>query len=464
MKQGLIAAASMLALSIGPAIAADLKADIAADYPYIEEIYKDLHANPELSLQESRSSGIIADELRKLGFQVTTNVGSEWTKAKAKERAGKVLPGVDGYGVVAVMENGDGPTVLIRADMDALPLEEKTGLPYASKVVSTDYMGQEAPVMHACGHDIHMSNLIGTARQMVDKKDQWSGTLVLVAQPAEEIVLGALAMFDDGLYERFPRPDYALAMHVSGGAPAGTIAFTPEYAMAAVDSVDIYVKGVGGHGAYPHNAKDPIVIGAQIVTALQTLVSREVDPIDSGVVTVGSFQAGYKHNIIPDEAHLQITVRSYTDEVRETLRTGIKRIAEAQARSAGLPDDMMPVVKYDQDPVIATYNDPALVARAVEVMRAEIGAENVVESSPVMGGEDFAYFGKQDPTVPAFLFWVGAADPKAFKAHQEGKGPAPASIHSPNFAPAAAPTLQTGIRTMTATAIDLFGSPASDGE
>lgn len=459
MKKLLAAGAALIALSAAAA-QADLREDVAADYAYVEALYKHLHANPELSFKEVESSKRMATELEALGFDVTTGIGDAWTRAKAMDNAGEVLDGVGGYGVVGVMRNGEGPTVLIRADMDALPLEEKTGVAYASKVKSADYLGNDAPVMHACGHDVHMASFIGAARRLVAMKDEWSGTLVMVAQPAEELGLGALAMIDDGLFTRFPRPDYNIALHVTGIAPAGAIAYTPGYALAAVDSVDVIVKGVGGHGAAPHLAKDPIVIAAQIVTALQTLVARETDPLESGVVTVGALHAGYKHNIIPDQAHLQITVRSYEESVRKKLIDGIRRIALAQAASAGLPEELAPEVTVEKDALAATYNDPALAARVAGVLAQRFGAERVREMKPVMGGEDFAYFGNTDPAIPSFIFWLGGGDPKQIAAAQAG-GAAPASNHSPFFAPVPEPTLKAGVEALTAAALDLFsGAPA----
>ena len=265
-------------------------------------------------------------------------------------------------------------------------------------------------------------------------------------------------MLDDGLFKRFPVPDYNIALHVTGEAPAGVVAYASGPALASVDSIDIIVKGVGGHGAYPHRAKDPIVVGSQIVLALQTLVSREINPIEDGVVTVGSFRAGFKHNIIPDEAHLKITVRSYSEEVRNKLVDGIKRIAEAQAISAGLPKDKMPEVRVEKDNLISTFNTPSLAQRVSGVLRAELGAEAVFEAPPVMGGEDFAFYGKTKEKIPSFIFWVGGSDPVAFAKAAAGKGLKPSSIHSPLFAPVPDPTLRVGVRSLTATALDLFNN------
>lgn len=455
MKKFLMTAAASLALTSG-AYANDLADAVAADYNYVFELYKYFHQNPELSFQESESAKRMAAELEPLGFEVTLGLGDKWTKKKAKADAGDLLEGVGGYGLVAVMKNGDGPTVMLRADMDALPLEEKTGLSYASSKVGVDYKGQTVPVMHACAHDSHMAIMVGTARRLAAMKDQWSGTLVLIGQPAEEIGLGAMAMLDDKLYEKFPKPDYVLATHTSGWDPAGDVTYTSGYALANVDSVDIIVKGVGAHGSAPQMGKDPIVIGAQIVNALQTLVSRELDPLDSGVVTVGAFQAGYKHNIIPDQAHLQITVRSYKDEVREKLLAGIKRIAEAQARSAGLPDELMPEVLIESDYTPSTYNNPELTKRVMTAVAESIGKERVYERPPSMGGEDFSRYSRTDENIPSLIFWTGGNDPEAMKASREGKAPPPPANHSPFFAPLPEPALKTGVQAMTAGALELL--------
>lgn len=457
MKHILLTSAASIILLAAPAHA-ELRADVEADYPYVFDLYKYFHQNPELSFEEVKSSAKMAEELKGLGFEVATHVGDAWTKKKAKADAGEVREGVGGYGLVAVMRNGEGPTLMLRTDMDALPLEEKTGLAFASKVVAADYKGQTVPVTHACGHDSHMAIMIGTARRLVAMKDQWSGTLVIIAQPAEEIGLGALAMLEGGLYEKFPKPDYVLATHTSGWDPAGDVAYTPGYALANVDSVDIHVKGIGAHGSAPQMGKDPIVIGAEIVNALQTLVSREIDPLDSAVVTVGSFQAGYKHNIIPDSAHLQITVRSYKDEVREKLLAGIRRIAEAQAMSAGLSGDMLPEVKIEKDYTPSTYNDPEMTTRVMAAIGKVIGEEHVHERPPSMGGEDFSQFGRTDEDIPTLMFWTGGVDPAALKAAREGKAPFPPANHSPFFAPLPEPTLKIGVEAMTAGALELLGN------
>jgi hippurate hydrolase len=417
-----------------------LAASIAAATTYaapqpLLDVYKHLHANPELSFQEKNTARFMADEFKRLGFKVETAVG--------------------GHGLVAVMKNGKGPTVMLRADMDALPVKEQTGLPYASKVEATEQTGQQVNVMHACGHDIHMTSLIGAARELVKQKDQWQGTLMLIGQPAEERGAGARMMLDDGLFTRFPRPDYNLALHVNAALPAGSVSISSGWALANVDSVDITVKGIGGHGAYPHATKDPVVLASSIVMNLQTLVSREVAPIEPAVVTVGSFQAGAKHNVISEEARLQLTVRSYSDEVRKTLLDGIARIAKAQALSFGLPEDKLPVVTIKDEFTPSVWNDPQLAARLSEQFGAMLGEEKVVELDPVMGGEDFSRYGRQDPPIPSVIFWLGTIEQKAYDEYKAGKRRLP-SLHSPFYAPDPAPSIETGVKTMSNAALNLF--------
>lgn len=431
----LILAFSLLA---APATANEtLYQAIDDDYAYLEELYLYLHQNPELSFQEQETMHKIAAELDGLGFKVTENVG--------------------GFGLVGVLENGEGPTIMIRTDLDALPLKEQTGLSYASVAKAINQVGDEVFVMHACGHDIHMSAFIGTARRLVELKDTWRGTLVMIGQPAEERGAGARAMLEDGLYERFPLPDYNLALHDGAGAPAGTVGYTPGYALANVDSVDIIVHGIGGHGAYPHTTKDPVVLAAQIVVELQTLVSRVISPLDPGVVTVGSIHGGTKHNIISDKVTLQLTVRSYTDEVRSTLLDGIKRIAENLGRAAGLPEDKLPEVTVREDEhTPSTYNDPELAERVTDAMRAAGAAGIIKEMPPVMGGEDFSEYGRTEEKIPGLIFWIGAVNPEEYAATVAAGGSFP-SLHSPFFAPDPEPTIKTGVRTMTIAALELLG-------
>ncbi len=424
-----------LALTM-PAAAQSLGDQVQQQMPSLMTIYKDLHANPELSFMEVRSAGILAAEARKLGFDVTEKVG--------------------GTGVVAVMKNGPGPVVLVRADMDGLPVTEQTGLPGASKVRVTTKEGVETGVMHACGHDTHMTSWIGTARLMAANKDKWSGTLVMIGQPAEERGAGARMMLEDGLYTRFPKPQYALAFHDAAQFPAGAIGYTPGYALANVDSVDILVKGVGGHGAYPQATKDPIVLASRIVTALQTLVSREISPLDSAVVTVGSFHAGAKHNIIPDEARLQLTVRSYTDEVRNHLLDGIARVAKGEAIAAGLPDDKLPVVSVEKDEFTpSTFNTPDFTEDMAAYLTTRFGDKRVIKMPPVMGGEDFGRFSRDDKDIKSLIIWVGGV-PQAELDAAKKEGRTLPSLHSPFWAPDAPAVISTATEALTSMAMKLM--------
>jgi hippurate hydrolase len=433
MNRFLLLAAAMALPS--PASAAALSDAIRADMPQLMTLYRDLHANPELSMQEVRTPAKLAPEMKKLGFQVTEHVGKT--------------------GLVAVMKNGAGPVLLIRADMDALPVKEQTGLPFASKVVGKTLDGVESPVMHACGHDTHITTWLATAKRLAAMKDQWSGTLVMVLQPGEELGLGAKAMLDDGLYTRFPKPDVLLAFHDSASLPAGVIGVTRGYALANVDSVDIDVKGVGGHGAYPQATKDPIVLASRIVVALQTLVSRENSPFDPAVVTVGSFQGGTKHNIIPDDVKLQLTVRSYTPEVRKKLLDGIARVARGEAIAAGVPDDRMPVVTVREPYTPSTYNTEKLSARLLDLFGQHFGADRVVDAKAVMGGEDFSQFWLADKTKEATIFWVGGV-PKAKWDAAGGDETKLPSLHSPFWAPEAETVISTATEAMTVAALDVL--------
>jgi len=427
-----------LAVSVTAPVQADaLREAIAKDMPSLLEIYRDLHANPELSFQEFRTAAKLAAEARKLGFEVTEKVGQT--------------------GVVAVLQNGPGPVVMIRADMDGLPVEEQTGLPYASKKRGVSKSGTESGIMHACGHDTHMTAWVGTARQLVANRDKWSGTLVMILQPAEEIGAGAKAMLDDGLYTRFPKPDYVIGFHDAAQFPAGTIGYSSGWALANVDSVDIKVKGVGGHGAYPHTTKDPVVLAARIVSSLQTLVSREVDPQDAAVVTVGSIHGGAKHNIISDEVTMLLTVRSYSDETRKLLLDGIRRIAKGEAIAAGMPDDRMPEVFVNEAEFTpATYNTEPLTGRIAASFAKRFGKERVIETKPVMGGEDFSQFYRADKAnVQSLIFWVGGVPQADYDAAMKGGKPLP-SLHSPFWAPDAEKVISTASEAMAAAALDLM--------
>jgi len=407
--------------------------------PALLDLYRHFHRHPELSFQEDDSAARIAAALREAGFEVTEGVG--------------------GHGVVGVLANGEGPTVLVRGDMDALPVTEETGLPYASEVTAVTEAGVETGVMHACGHDVHMTVLVGTARLLAARRDAWRGTLVAIAQPAEERGAGARAMLRDGLFERFPRPDYNLALHVAADLPAGTIGYMSGYGTANVDSVDITVHGIGGHGAYPHATRDPVVLAANIVQGLQTLVSRTVSPIEPAVVTVGSVHGGSKHNIIPEQVALQLTVRSYTDAVREQLLAGIERVARGEARAFDLPENRLPEVRVKDEHTPAGYNDPALVERVVAAFQARFGEARVREQPPTMGGEDFARYGRQEPRIPSMMFWLGVVHTERYAASERGELTLP-SLHSPRFRPDPAPSIETGMRAMAAAALTLLAPEA----
>ncbi len=412
---------------------------LAGEYPSLLELYKHLHAHPELSFQEVQSAARVAEELRQAGCEVTTGVGK--------------------VGVVGVLRNGVGPTVLIRADMDALPVKEQTGLPYASTVMAKDAQGKEVPVMHACGHDVHMTWLVGAARVLGQTKDQWHGTLVFIGQPAEEAVGGALGMLNDGLFKRFPRPDFCFALHDDADLRAGTIGYTSGYSGANIDSVDITVHGVGGHGAAPHKTKDPVVLTAQIILALQTIISREIKPGEQAVVTVGSIHGGTKRNIIPDEVRLQLTVRSYKEEVRQQILAAIKRIARGQALAAGIPEDRLPEVKVTDEITPALYNDPKLTERLTGALQAWFGAANLIQKPASMGGEDFSEFGRTESKVPICMMNIGGVSPEALKESQRTGQPLP-SLHSSLWAPAPEPTIKAGVTAMTAAVLELAGKRA----
>ncbi len=407
------------------------------------ETYKMLHAAPELSHREEKTSSFFAGQLRTLGYTVTERIGKfdrpEWV----------------GYGVVAVMKNGDGATVLLRTDLDALPVTEKTDLLYASKIRTKNDAGQEVGVMHACGHDIHMTSMLGTAKMLSLLKDQWRGTLIIVGQPAEETIDGARAMIKDGFFTRFPKPDFAIALHDSPDLAAGTVGLVPGYALASSTNVDIKIRGVGGHGSRPESAKDPIVLAAQIVIGLQTIVSRENSPLDPVVISVGSIHGGTRYNIIPDEVNLQLTVRAYKEEVRQKLLAAIERVTKGIAGAAGIPVELAPIVTVSGTEVTtATYNDPVLTERLEAVFVKALGRENVIKAAPVMGSEDFGYF-SLDQKIPTMMFWLGAVDPLKVKQREEG-GPGLPSLHSPLFAPVPEPTLRTGIKAMTSAVLELM--------
>ena len=424
-------------LFISPWVSATtLDLNLDKTMPAIEKLYLDLHQSPELSYHEQQTGQKIAKQLKQLGFNVTDNVG--------------------GFGVVGIYKNGNGPTIMIRTDTDGLPIIEQTGKPYASKVTVTNDEGATVGVMHGCGHDIHMSSFIGTAQQLVMYKDAWQGTLMMVAQPAEEVGGGAKAMLKEGLFSKYPTPDHVIALHVSASVPAGKVSMKNEYTMASVDSVDITVKGKGGHGAYPHTTVDPVVIASRIVLALQTITSRELSPLEPSVITVGSIHGGSKHNVISDEVKLQLTLRSYNPKVRLQQIAAIKRISQGIALSAGLEESLMPVVFVHEDESIpSTYNNPAQTNIVRSAISAAIGASNVLETEAVMAGEDFGLYGRTDKNIPITLFWLGGVEQAQYAAAQKSGETLP-SLHSSKFAPDYKVALPTGIKAMSNAAVALF--------
>jgi amidohydrolase len=411
------------------------------------EDYRHLHAHPELSFDERETAAFVAARLDGLGFEVTAGFGRNPD------------PDRTCHGVVARLRNGDGPAVMLRTDLDALPITEETGLGYASRITVEDEAGREVGVMHACGHDVHMTVFLGAAELLAARRDEWSGTLLMVGQPAEERGGGAQAMLEGGLYERFGTPDAVLALHVSPTLEAGSVGVVSGYAFASVDSIDITVRGVGGHGALPHEARDPIVVASRIVLALQTIVSREISPFQPAVVTVGSIHGGTKHNIIPDEVRLQLTVRAFDPDVRRHLLEAIERVCLGVAASAGIPDELAPVILLDDDEMTpATYNEPGLTDRLARVFAGILGAENVVRMAPTTAGEDFSRYSLDDHSVPATIFWLGTVGPEEMARHRNEGVPLP-SLHSSRFAPLPEPTIRTGVRAMTAAALELLGTP-----
>ncbi|AUW58268.1 amidohydrolase [Sphingobium sp. SCG-1] len=422
-------------LFVAPAFGQDIASTIKADTPAMMTLYRDLHSNPELSGQEVKTAAKLAGQVKALGFTVTEKVG--------------------GTGVVAVMKNGNGPVLLIRADMDGLPVVEQTGLPFASKVRASTEGGIESGVMHACGHDTHMTAWLEAAKLLSARKSEWSGTLVMILQPAEETGRGARMMLEDGLFRRFPKPTHAIAFHDAANFEAGRIAWTPGFALANVDSIDIIVKGVGGHGAYPQTTRDPIVLGSKIVMALQTLVSRERDPQDPAVVTVGSFRAGAKHNIIPDEATLLLTVRSYSDQTRAQLIDGIKRIARGEAIASGVPEDRMPVVTVKDEFTPATYNPPEFAQEMAKLFTMHFGVQRVLQAPAVMGGEDFGRYYREDKSIKSFIFWVGGVPAPLMAKAAKGEASLP-SLHSAFWAPDAEKVVTTASEALTIAALNIL--------
>ena len=403
---------------------------IAKDVPYLLELYKSIHMNPEISLEEKETADLLANELEQLGFEVTRNYG--------------------GYGIVCVYKNGEGPTILYRTDMDALPMYEKTNLDYAS-TKEIEYNNQKVGAMHSCGHDMHMTTWVGTARALLKMKDQWSGTLLFIGQPAEEIGMGSKMLLDNGLYEDYPVPDFGLGLHCSPIIQSGQIGVDEGYSLANTESIEIKVFGVGAHGATPHMSIDPVVISSMIVMDLQTIVSRSVKPIDDAVVTVGAINGGNKPNVIPDEVTLLLTVRTYTDEVRQLVHKRIKEIAKGVAIAAGVPDDKMPVVTIPDVYTPANYNDPELTAQVRSSAIKAIGADNVVVAEPQMVGEDFSRYGLTEQDVPTVMFWLGTVSQENMKHFGDLPG-----LHSPFYYPEPESSLTTGVQVMTQSIMDLL--------
>ena len=422
-------AAVFLAVAPVAANAAEGSAEwLKGALPELTQFYKTLHQSPELSFEEEKTAAAMAAQLRELGFTVTDKIG--------------------GHGVVGVLKNGEGPTLLLRADMDGLPVIEQTGVPYASQIRVQDARGATVGVMHACGHDMHMTMLVGTLKYLAAHRDAWHGTIVAIFQPAEERGAGANAMLADGLFARFPRPDYALALHVASDKPAGKLYYRTGYALANVDSVDITVRGKGGHGAFPHKTIDPIVIAARLILDLQTIVSREVKPIDPAVITVGAIHGGAKHNVIDSECKLQLTVRSHSDEVRQQLIDAIKRKALAAAQSSGAPEPEVTV----SDGTPAMFNDPELAKRVLPAVRAAIGEKNVEETEPSMGAEDFGAYGRAG--VPILMMMVGSVSQDRLDEYRKDGGEP--SLHSPLYYPDIEPTITTGVTALTGAAMELL--------
>ena len=439
MRNFMLLAAGALVCAPAPASAdAGVRAAIKSDYQsYLGPLFVHFHRNPELSFLEVETAKRMAAELRKAGAEVTTGVG--------------------GTGVVGVMRNGAGPTLLLRADMDGLPMPEKSGLPYASKATQKGQDGQVYPVMHACGHDTHITAMVGTARRLAALKDRWKGTVLFVVQPAEERVGGARAMLADGLFTRFPKPDYAVAFHVASDIPTGKISGSDTLQFSSADSIDIMVPGIGAHGAAPHRGKDPVYIASQIVVALQSIVSREIGPLEPGVVTVGAFHAGTKHNIISDRADLQLTVRANNEATRAEIIKAVERVAKGVARTHGMPEDKLPVVKVSEG-TPTTINNPALARRLKAAFARELGQDVLIPYVQAsMGAEDFSYFVQPELGVPGFYFDVGGTPQAALDAAKAG-GPPVTSHHSPLFKIAPEPSITLGTEAMVTAALDLLGS------
>jgi hippurate hydrolase len=435
-----LSAAALPLAAQNPTASSDLASSVERQLPALTETYKHLHRNPELSRHEEQTSAFVAAELRKLGYTVTEHVG-------------KYENGAQAFGVVAVLENGPGPRLLIRTDMDALPVDEKTGLDYASTVKATNAQGQQVSVMHACGHDLHMTVLLGAARELAARKTQWHGTLMLIGQPAEEVVLGATAMLDDHLYERFGRPDFVLSEHDSNDVAAGAIAIKGGPLLASATTINVTIRGIGGHGSAPQAGKDPIVLAAEFVLVAQTIVSRQIDPQQPAVLTVGTIHGGTKNNIIPDEVTLGLTLRAYSPAVRDQIIAAVRRTAQGLAEAYGIPADRMPTVSLGES-TPATFCDPALAERLRVSAAAALGKDRVLEARAVMGSEDVGLF-SLDGQIPAVMYWLGAADPDKLAESRKSGVPLP-GLHSALFAPVYAPAITTGVTAMTAMTLDLL--------
>ncbi len=442
MKKG-IASSLLLTLSILSSLAQvnnqneKIKKEIENQIQEHRVIYNDLHQNPELSLMEFETSKKMASQLSAMGFEVTSNVG--------------------GNGVVGIFKNGSGPIIMLRTDMDALPISETTGLTYASKAVKKDRQGNMMPVMHACGHDMHMTLWLGTLQTLVKLKKEWKGTIMAIAQPAEEVSGGSAQMIADGLFKRFPAPDYALAYHVAPDIPAGKIGYVPGAFAAGVNNADIYVYGIGGHGAMPNTAIDPIVLSSQIIMGLQTIVSRNINPVDPAVVTVGSIHGGTKHNIIPEEVKMELTLRFFTDEVYGQIQESIYRICEGMAIAAGVPDNLLPLVLIGDQYTPPTTNNPELVNRAVISMKDMLGDENIIRAGLGTAAEDFGKYGRTEENIPIAMFLCGSTSSERYKKIIDS-GNHPPALHNPGYYPDFEPTYKSGVAAMTKTMIDLFNN------
>jgi hippurate hydrolase len=434
-------AAAALPVSVsGQSATAGLAASVEQQLPALTETYKQLHRAPELSRHEEKTSAFLAAELRKLGYTVTEHVG-------------KYDDGTQAFGVAAVMENGAGPRLLLRTDMDGLPVEEKTGLDYASKVRTTNAQGQDVGAMHACGHDLHMTVLLGTARELAARKSQWHGTVVLIGQPAEEVVQGAAAMMADRLFDRFGRPDFVVSEHDDPATAAGSVAIKGGPLLASANTITVVIRGVGGHGSAPQAGKDPIVLAAEFILVAQTIVSRQIDPQQPAVLTVGTIHGGTKNNIIPDEVTLGMTLRTYSPAVRDKIIAAVQRTANGLAEAYGVPADRMPTVTLGES-TPATLNDAALAERLRGVAVAALGAERVEVGESVMGSEDVGLYSLEGK-IPAVMFRLGASDPTKLAESKKSGVPLP-GLHSALFAPVYAPAITTGVTAMTAMALDLL--------